>query len=554
MSFSRYKILVPLMAFGIFFFASCKKTNDAGNLVPADVAMLMHVNGKNLQKKLPWTEVQQNPWFTKIMQDSSMTTLWKSLMQNPENSGIDRNNDFMMFSKTDSLGAYVGCVGNISDMDKFVAFSNQITNTSGKPDKNDDVFMLKNNSLLISWQAKKFLMLIDAPNLKLSEAYTDNMENLPTSPVEKKSTRNLTEQAMALYQLKNEGKLGSNDKFAAMMETEADVHLWLNAEALYENEMAMNMGPISMLNMDKLYKGSIIATSITFEEGKILTAVKAYAGKDVTDIWRKYGGNKIDKDLLERLPSKNIATEFALNFKPEGLLELLKLAGIDGFVNLFLNQLGITADDFIKSIKGDVFFAVTDIITDSTGNVKPQFIFAANINDQKSLDKLIGLAKQQSDKIMPGGEKVFFEQNKNLFAIGNDLQFVKDYLSGSKKQSMDMHKKLSSSAIAGFVDIQYVLNKITGIKSTDSLGTAMKNSSVKMWDNVVFSGGKFLNDGFVQNIEVNLMDKKTNSLKQLNNYFNELYQITNQYQPEIDSTRKAIIDSIRIDKSKQSSL
>lgn len=547
------KITTLFLILGVVIFASCKSINDAGNLIPADASIVMHVNGKTLQQKLPWSDVQQNPWFTKVLKDSNMTSLWKSLLQNPENSGIDRNNDLMMFTKSDSLGAYVGCIGNIADMDKFVAFSNQLTKTTGKPDKKDDVFVLKNNSLLISWQATKFLMLMDAPEMKLADV-RNNMPGVPNSPAEKKSTRNLTDLAISLYELKDDNKLGSNDKFGAMMDSEADLHVWVNAEALYANEMAMNMGPLSMLNMDKLYKGSIMATSISFEDGKILTGVKAYASKEVTDLWRKYGGNKIDKDLLERLPSKNIATEFALNFKPEGLIEILKLAGIDGFVNLFLNQLGITADDFIKSIKGDVFFAVTDIKTDSTGKMKPHFIFAATINDQASLDKLIALANKQAAQLMPETGGIYFEQNKALFAIGNDQQFVNNYVNGNNKQNLEIHKKLSSSAISGYVDIQYILNQISGINSSDSLKLALKNSSLKMWDNVVLSGGKFLNDGFVQNIEVNLMDKNTNSLKQLNNYFNELYQINLQNKPALDSMKNTMLDSVEVIKNNQPTL
>ncbi len=541
-----------LLLSGVLLFTSCKNSNEAGNFIPADASMVMHINGKSLQEKLPWSEIQQNPWFSKLMSDSSMTTLLKTIMQDPKNSGIDTKSDLMMFTKSDSLGAYVAWVGNIQNMDKFVAFSNELTKTTGKPDNHDDVFILKNNSMLVSWQATKFLMLMDAPPMK-PDFGRDSLDTF-SSPAEKKSTRNLSDLALSLYDLKDKNKLGSDEKFATMMETEADVHVWLNAEAIYINEMSMQMGPIGMLNMDKLYKGSIIATSINFEDGKILTAMKAYAGKEITDLWRKYGGNKIDMNLLERLPSKNIAAEFSLNFKPQGLIELLKLANMDGFVNLFLNQLGITADDFIKSIEGDVFFAVTDIKTDSSGKMKPNFIFAATINDQASLNKLIGLAKQQGAVIAQEAGGIYFEQNKTLFAIGNNEQAVKDYVNGTNKQQLEIHKKLSSSGISGFVDVQYILNNMAGLKSTDSLNLAIKNSSLKMWDKVVLSGGKFLNDGFVQNLEIDLLDKKTNSLKQLNNYSNELYQINLKYKPAIDSIKNAMRDSVQVNKNKQPGL
>jgi len=39
---------------------------------------------------------------------------------------------------------------------------------------------------------------------------------------------------------------------------------------------------------------------------------------------------------------------------------------------------------------------------------------------------------------------------------------------------------------------------------------------------VVISGGQFKDGGLVQHVEVNLMDKNSNSLKQLNNYLSDM--------------------------------
>ena len=39
-----------------------------------------------------------------------------------------------------------------------------------------------------------------------------------------------------------------------------------------------------------------------------------------------------------------------------------------------------------------------------------------------------------------------------------------------------------------------------------------------MWDNMLISGGNFKDGGITQHWEINLLDKNTNSLKQLNTY------------------------------------
>lgn len=528
----------------LFVFSACSKSNDQTGLIPADAAVLVQINGKSLDQKLPWAEIKNNPWFSKIISDSSGSALWKSILEHPENSGIDLKNNLFLFTKTDSLGAYVGLVGTIKDNDKFISFSSNITKTTGKPDQKEDIFFLKNNSILSSWRVDKFLILIDAPSMNMQSEFALN-QPLPASPAQIKSTRNLTSLAESLYALKEKESLGGNEQFNELLATSGDIRLWINSEAIYADAMSMNMGPLSMINMDKLYKGAVMTACISFEDGKILSAIKAYAGEEMTNLWKKYSGNKINVNLLERLPSENIAAEFAVNFKPQGIVELLKISGMDGLVNLILNQAGVTADDFVKAIKGDVFFAVTHLKKDSSGISQPQFLFAATINDQPSLNKLIDLAHKMGEKEIPGvDQKVFFEQNKTLFAIGNNEAAVKAYVNNKVKQERPIHKKLTESAIAGYIDFQYLLKNSTANLGNDSLNIAMKQVSQNMWNNMVLSGGKFVDGGFVQNIEVNLINEKENSLKQLNQYVTQLYNLSIQYKPTLDSTKKALQDSL----------
>jgi hypothetical protein len=47
-------------------------------------------------------------------------------------------------------------------------------------------------------------------------------------------------------------------------------------------------------------------------------------------------------------------------------------------------------------------------------------------------------------------------------------------------------------------------------------------ASAQMWQDIVMTGGEFKDNAIVQNVEVNLVDQNTNSLKQLNTYFDKL--------------------------------
>jgi hypothetical protein len=59
----------------------------------------------------------------------------------------------------------------------------------------------------------------------------------------------------------------------------------------------------------------------------------------------------------------------------------------------------------------------------------------------------------------------------------------------------------------------------------DSSAKIAFDASLKMWDNAYFKGGKYEDGGMNQSAEINLMDKSTNSLKQLNLYMGILSKL-----------------------------
>jgi len=51
---------------------------------------------------------------------------------------------------------------------------------------------------------------------------------------------------------------------------------------------------------------------------------------------------------------------------------------------------------------------------------------------------------------------------------------------------------------------------------------AMLDASLKMWQDILVTGGKVKNGSMNYDVEINLVDKNVNSLKQLNQYFDKL--------------------------------
>jgi hypothetical protein len=56
----------------------------------------------------------------------------------------------------------------------------------------------------------------------------------------------------------------------------------------------------------------------------------------------------------------------------------------------------------------------------------------------------------------------------------------------------------------------------------DTVEGDFMTTSAKMWKDIVFTGGEFKDNAVQQDVEINLIDQNTNSLQQLNSYFEKL--------------------------------
>ncbi len=243
--------------------------------------------------------------------------------------------------------------------------------------------------------------------------------------------------------------------------------------------------------------------------------------------------------MIKKIPSQNVFGFFALNFKPEGIKELIKLTGMDGFLNMYSQQVGFTLDDFIKANKGNIMVAVTDLSinnkansagdTTVTGSMKKpdmNVIFSVGIGDKPSFQKLTDAAKKITGDMGHGNDtSISYGQNDKVFAVSNHQHFLNDYLAGNANNKFDFTDKLTGHPIGLFIDIHKILSAIAPEKAGNEDHKEMMDESLKLWDNIFITGGNFKDGGITGNTEINFMDKNTNSLKQLNHYFDVISKV-----------------------------
>ncbi len=524
-----------LLAFiAAFIFSSCSKSNDEGKMIPKNAVFVASLNTSSLNDKLSWDEIKQTNWFKHFYADEGTADWMRKLMDDPEKSGIDPKGNIVFFAQPVTGNSYnLGFEGSLKDEKAFAEFNKNL-DPSATVTKNEKVnlFILRGKSV-VGWNDKRFAYVLNSNSIQPVNAGEDNEQ--PGMGMSSMSTVSMSSFCKNLFSLKSDSSLEKNERYASLISDNGDIHAWINYEELVQNNAGLGM--LGMLKLDLFFKDNISTYTVNFEDGKVNVQQKSYAGKDFSSFLKKYEGNKLNGDMISSIPSQDVALVFAMNYKPEGLKQLLTMSGLDGFLNAFIGKMGFSIDDFVSANNGDLMVALTDLKmkTDSMNyiddqgnsqssfNIRPDlnYIFSVGIGDKQSFQKLMEAGKTISGQLS-NTDNIKFNLNDKTFAVGSDQNMVNEFLKGSKNK-FDFHDKLTGHPIGFFVDIHKILS-VAGadVSKADDNAKIMIDESLKLWKNVFFTGGEFKDGAIVANTDINLVDQSVNSLNQLNQYFDKI--------------------------------
>jgi hypothetical protein len=337
--------------------------------------------------------------------------------------------------------------------------------------------------------------------------------------------------AKELYSIKKSNSLGNDSRFASLLNEKGDMHFWINAGSLIQGSIPEDIG--SLFKASTLLEGNIAGYTLNFDNGKITASAKSWYNKELGEFMKKYKPGNINTDMLKRISGKNVAVVIAMNYPPEGLKEFLKLLGVDGIVNGFMGKIGFSIDDFVKANKGDLLFAVSDFsVQDKTIHYGPggdqdytyttskpdaKILFATSINDKPSFDKMVDILKNEIGKEGQTEEldKIKYTVKDNWFVAGNAQESIDGFAAGNKTDHSFI-SKISGHPIGAYIDLQKILGSIQ-TKEAEGFKNVLSGDG-KIWDNIIFYGGEMKDGATTGYFEINMIDKNTNSLKQLNNF------------------------------------
>jgi hypothetical protein len=520
----------------VLILASCSK-KPATILIPGNAAMVFHINAASLGSKLSWNEIKNSDWFkmaTKRGADME-DEFSKKLLDDPENSGIDLKSDMYFFVQPHGNGAYIVFEGKLKDPTVFETSIKKITGDI-QIAKEGSLNFIANREACLSWNKERFIV---TGNIEDFMGRRRNM--FDESPRKKMSSDSILAFTKGIYSLKKNESMDDDSRFSSLMNEKGDMHFWMNTGLFFKSSMPMGMG--DMFKATSLMEGNVTGYTLSFDNGKIISTSKSWYNKELGAFMQKYKAGNINTDMLKRISGQNVSAVIAMNYPPEGLKEFLKLLGMDGMANGFLDKAGFSLDEFIKANKGDLLLAVSDFsVQDKTvsfdfGGSEPmtytkskpdaKILFATSINDKPSFDKLVDIIKS---KISEKGDsettdKIKYAIKDSWFIASNSQESIDGFAAGNKTEH-DFISKISGHPMGMYIDLQKMLG---GIQTKDAEGfKSILTGEGKMWDNIVFYGGE-MNDGVATgHMEINMIDKNTNSLKQLNNFITALAKIAKQ--------------------------
>lgn len=519
----------------LFILSSCNKKNDIGKRIPSDALTVVHFNTKSLLDKLPWSDIKSSDWFQEAYKKSSQTGWSKQLLDDPAASGFDSDKGLTLFiGKGEGGGMNIVVEGNLKDAESFSKF-NQHFDSSASITKDGDLSILGfQGKALVGWNKSQFIYVMPIPESANKFQFGEDSK----LPSDTDNFAAATAYCKKLFNLPEKSSLAGDSRFSDLMKENGDIQAWVNNESMMKLSPAG--GAMGMFKLGDLYENSRTAYTVDFDNGAIVMSGKGYLGKKLLDLVKKYKGSGINTSLISNIPSDDIEGLYIANFKPKLLTEILKLIGVDGLANLTLTKFGLTIDDIANAMDGDLLFSVSDLQKDTTASPVPDMhaLFVMGIGDKASFQKVLDAIHKVVPPEMTNSGKVVMKNNDKEFVISNNDKFAQEFMDGKQNNKPEFMDKLSGNSIGFYLDMQKILSFIP-VNNMDSLNVQAINKSKAFWGNVVASGGSIKDNAITGKATLNLQDKSTNSLKELNTYMNEMFLImkTKNENKELNTVR-----------------
>jgi uncharacterized protein DUF4836 len=527
------KALKPftILLFSLFLtVAVSSQTNAVFNYLPGDAKTILKINSASLRQKMKWEELMKYKMFEDFLKE--VPESGKDFIKNPEHTGIDLSQGFyvVMPANTKNKKAEPVLYGVPKDTIQFTAMVKKLF-PGKKAVKIGAGKVLIDSGKALAWNHEIFI--ITGSSVK-QESVNQTAKAKAAAQVTK--TKQLTEKCKTL--LNKRRSPFSNEYFSSLLKEDGDLYLWINNTiGPQEQKMAKTPPVLGMLNKNLMRSANYTSGIIRFESGKVSMQMKRYMPASLDSIYSKYPLGNINTDLLRKLPAGHPIFLYSFRFSPAMVNEIVRKAGADNLLDS-LSKGNIKKDDILAALKGDAMLAVIkasdvsdeDSVTSKLNGV--QVFVAGSINDRekfKSLAERLRPKEDSGDNPVRKIPKPFIFSNDSIFVVSISQMAAQKFLSspGNNSEIENIFQPYKSYPGAAILDLKTIFG-FAGqlmLKRQSPEEAQQSMEILGMFDKLIVYSGQHTDNYTPGTMELTLVNKDENSLKQFLNLMDLLNSI-----------------------------
>lgn len=544
---NKFRFLLSAFVVAILFSACNNGAPKEARFIPKDISAVLAMDPKIMQDKLEKAGIGMDTLLNQLFKRHAVDTIEKmKLYTLRDSAGIDWNAKIFLFAvqkkgSQNPDATVINLMGGLKDAAKFEAYiktQNGFGDKKIQKEKNYS-YLIINPEAMIAWNETN---LIGTKYHSPIKPYYDSVAMKFVVPEKTNTEAAMKIEVNRYFSQKESESLASVDAFGNMFKSKSDAYAFSSTNSYLS---VLNAMPLQLPKLEELLKDNYMASTLSFDEGRIVATTTTYTNPLVSSILKKYAGPTVNLSLIENYPSDNINMILMASFNPEMFGGILKQLEVEGLVNNFMEKMGFSSQDLYKSLKGDIAVVVSDLSTpskeikvkdDSTLSFgrRPvgKMILTAPIGDSVSFHKIMNKAVDMGYFVKQGSEfkagklmnflGMYVHADDKNFIIASDSITYTQYIA-HKTKSVVSNEALNMFKGKSTVFYFDIANTIKGfMKDSEGDYKNSMSSAKNTFKDLIASSENFDGTTIKGKLEIRLNNEKQNSLVTLTSLFTDI--------------------------------
>lgn len=536
-------LVLPLL----LLLSACHRTPDHVKYIPKNALMVAEINTKELSKKIAWELITNSNLWDKLRGKASKEDSAKQseFIKNMKEAGVDELNSFYAYLKNNGANDKEACfvaLIPLKDATKWESFvKKSFAGASIKENKTRKEAKLTDD-IYAGWTSNLLIVVSVQSN---QNNYNLSMDDAPAAPAVDKEVL-MASHLESAFNVSKENALMSDARFAAFQKNKHDLGFWVNIEEVMNSYGSKNLGMMTggLSFANTMWKNAAFSATTNFEKGKIVTDMLMYSSNEMKDINKQFGNEKIDNDVVSRIPNAGLDYVLAYHLSPQGTQKMIEKMGMLGLMNGYLKEQNLSVEEIMDAISGDMVFSMNNYTqtketllfdstdassTYSTYKTDLDMLLALKVKKVATFKKILSLAvsMQMLEQVSEGVYKIKAAEgskdqpiivlNDQFAVFSNKPNIAQNYVQGTytKQTPPAVKDYIYNHPFAMYFDYNNWAKRMNSSLASNAADSMVYTASLKTFDNFVFNGGNYNDNTFKYQMNINFVNKSESSLLQL---------------------------------------